>query len=148
MNKDCKDTNPKDAIGSDKLPVHLWPQSATAFGCIGLLNGMLKYGRMNWRACGVRATIYIDACMRHIKDWADGEDYDPEDGVHNLSAALACLAIIVDAMCSDKLNDDRNINTGAWREARAQMEPMVKKLKALHKERDPKHYTIDDSPKK
>ena len=25
-----KDTNPKDLIGSDKLPLHLWPSTATA----------------------------------------------------------------------------------------------------------------------
>lgn len=53
-----KETNPKDQLGSLKLPLHLWPMSATAFGCIGLANGMLKYGRSNWRhaGCGHRST--------------------------------------------------------------------------------------------
>ena len=36
---DGKPTNPKDAIGSDKLPLHLWPSTATALGCLGLLDG-------------------------------------------------------------------------------------------------------------
>jgi hypothetical protein len=61
-NLSCKDTNPKDAVGSDKLPLHLWPESATMYGCLGLLEGMSKYGRSNWRAAGVRASIYYDAC--------------------------------------------------------------------------------------
>ena len=52
-----KDTNPKDAIGSGKVPMHLWPSTATAVGSIALLNGALKYGRSNWRVAGVRASI-------------------------------------------------------------------------------------------
>lgn len=63
---DVKPTNPKDLIGSGKLPLHLWPTTATAMGCIGLLEGMLKYGRSNWREAGVRASIYVDACKRHL----------------------------------------------------------------------------------
>lgn len=31
---DVKPTNPKDLIGSGKLPLHLWPTTATAMGCI------------------------------------------------------------------------------------------------------------------
>lgn len=140
-----KQTNPKDAVGSDKLPLHLWPESATAFGCIGLVNGMLKYGRSNWREAGIRPSIYVDALQRHVKDWFEGQDYDPEDGVHNLSGALACLAIIVDAMMTDKLVDDRNFNGQSWRKTRTMMEPHVKRLKELHAGRTPKHYTIADN---
>lgn len=140
-----KPTNPKDAIGSTKLPVHLWPMSATAFGCIGLANGMLKYGRVNWRQAGVRPSIYVDAAMRHLTDWFEGNDCDPEDGVHNLAGALACLAILVDAMVTGKLVDDRNFNGQGWRVARAMMEPHVARLKALHAGKDPKHWTIADN---
>lgn len=142
-----KSTNPKDAIGNDKLPVHLWPFSATAYGCIGLANGMLKYGRMNWREAGIRPTIYIDACIRHLVDYLEGNDCDPEDGVHNLSAALASLAILVDAISTDTVNDDRNYNGKGWRVARAAMEPHVKRLKAMHAGRNPKHWTIKDNKK-
>lgn len=140
-----KDTNnPKDAVGSDKLPLHLWPASATAFGCIGLLNGMLKYGRANWREAGIRPSIYVDATIRHLIDWFEGEEFDPEDGVHNLSAALACMAILVDAISTDNLNDDRNYNGKGWRKSRAMMEPHVARLKQFHAHRAPKHWTIKD----
>lgn len=137
-----KQTNPKDALGSAKLPLHLWPMSATAFGCVSLANGMLKYGRANWREAGIRPSIYVDACQRHLTDWFEGQDADPEDGVHNLSAALACLAILVDAMVTGKLVDDRNYNGKGWREARAMMEPHVARLKQLHAGKTPKHFTI------
>ena len=140
-----KNTNPKDAVGSDKLPLHLWPESATAYGCIGLLNGMLKYGRTNWRQAGIRPSIYIDAAKRHLTDWFEGNDYDPEDGVHNLSAALACMAILVDSIETGNMNDDRNYNGKSWRSARANMEPHVKRLKEMHALRQPKHYSIKDS---
>lgn len=52
-----KPTNPKDAIGSSKLPLHLWPTTATVVGCMALLDGALKYGRSNWRPGGVRALV-------------------------------------------------------------------------------------------
>ncbi len=142
----AKPTNPKDAIGSDKLPIHLWPMSATAFGCIGLANGATKYGRANWREAGVRPSIYVDAAIRHITDWFEGNDTDPEDGVHNLAGALACLGILVDALVTGKLNDDRNYNGIGWRVARSMMEPHVKRLKEMRADRSPKHYSIADSP--
>lgn len=142
MTEGLKPTNPKDAIGAGKMPLHLWPQTATAMGCIGLLNGMLKYGRSNYRVLGVRASIYYDACKRHLDAWFEGEEYD-EDGVPNLGASLACLAIIVDAQANDKLNDDRMV-PGGYRKLMDELTPIVKQLKERHEGKDPHHYTIAD----
>lgn len=139
-----KPTNPKDILGSSKLPVHLWPETATAMGCIAMLNGMLKYGRSNFRAVGVRASIYYDAAKRHLNAWFEGEECDPDDGVPHLSAALACIAIIVDAWWAGKLNDDRVI-AGGHRKCVDEMTKHVDRLKRLHSGRNPKHYTIKDT---
>lgn len=139
-----KPTNPKDAIGSDKLPIHLWPATATALGSIAMLNGMLKYGRSNFRAIGVKSSIYIDAAKRHLDAWFEGEEHDPDDGVPHLAAALACIAIIVDARAAGKLNDDRQIS-GGYRKLVEELTPHVKRLKELHKDRSPKHYTKADN---
>lgn len=147
MSEKSKLTNPKQAIGSDKLPIHLWPSSATAMGCIGMLNGGLKYGRANYRACGVRASIYYDALQRHISAWFEGEECDPDDGVPHLSAALACLAIIVDARATGVMNDDRAYE-GRYRKLVDSLTPHVPRLKALHQARNPRHYTIQDSRKR
>ena len=138
-----KQTNPKDMIGSDKLPIHLWPTTATMMGCLAFLNGALKYGRANFRSVGVRASIYYDAARRHLDAWFEGEEIDPDDGVPHLSAALACIAIIVDAQAADKLTDDRHF-PGGYRKLRDELEPLVKQLKAHHADRTPKHYTIGD----
>lgn len=139
-----KPTNPKDAIGCGKVPVHLWPNTATAMGSIGFLNGALKYGRANFRATGVRASIYYDAARRHLDAWFEGEECDPDDGVPHLAAALACLAIIVDAEAAGKLTDDRQVE-GGYRELMDSLTPHVGRLKDLHKGRDPKHYTVADN---
>jgi hypothetical protein len=136
------DENPKDVIGSGKVPLHLWPTTATAAGSIALLNGALKYGRSNWRAIGVRASIYVDACQRHLMAWFEGNECD-EEGVPHLSAALACLAILVDCQAAGKLRDDRQF-PGGHAEFMDEMTKKVAHLKALHESKSPKHYTIKD----
>ncbi len=130
--------NPKDVIGSDKLPLHLWPTTASAMGCIALLNGALKYGRSNWRHTGVRSSVYVDACQRHLMAWFEGEEAD-EEGVPHLSAALACLAIIVDCQAAGKLKDDRQF-PGGHRKLIDSLTPHVRRLKDLHSDKSPTHY--------
>lgn len=143
MSDQLKLTNPKDIVGSGKLPLHLWPVTATAMGSIALLNGALKYGRTNWRVAGVRASIYVDALSRHVAKWFEGEEVD-EEGVPHLSSALTCLAILVDARAAGKLNDDRMV-AGGFKELLAELTPCVAALKDLHMDKAPKHYTIADN---
>lgn len=144
MDGTMKLSNPKDLIGSDKLPLHLWPATATAMGCVGFLNGALKYGRSNFRVVGVRASIYVDAAKRHLDAWFEGEEVDPDDGVPHLSAALCCIAIIVDAEAAGKLNDDRQV-PGGYRELVKRLTGHVTRLKVLHADRKaPRQYTIAD----
>lgn len=139
-----KPTNPKDIIGSNKLPLHLWPETATALGCLGLLEGCLKYGRSNFRSHSVKASIYIDACKRHLNSWFEGEECTQDSGLPHLANALACLAIIVDAQAAGKLIDDRQF-PGGYAELAVKLTPEVKRLKELYKDKNPKHYTIEDS---
>lgn len=136
--------NPKDRVGSDKLPLHLWPTTASAMGCVALLNGALKYGRSNWRAIGVRSSIYYDACSRHLAAWFEGEDAD-EEGVPHLASALACLAIVVDAQAAGKLIDDRQY-PGGHRRLIDSLTTQVARLKSLHSDRSPRDWTIHDRP--
>ena len=139
-----KPTNPKDTIGSDKVPLHLWPTTATAYGSLALLDGACKYGRSNYRAIGVRASIYYDALSRHMARWFEGEDNDPESGLPHLSHVLACAAILVDAIAAGKLNDDRMIQ-GGYLSTLRDANSMVKGIKDKYRDRTPKHYTIEDN---
>lgn len=145
---DSKPSNPKDMIGSDKLPLSLWPATATAMGCLGILNGMLKYGMVNWRVTGVRNSIYLDAAMRHFKAYQEGEWLDPVDGQPHLSGLLACIAIIIDAHYAGKLVDDRPYVGPGNGYARAVLDltPIVGKLRAYHAGKNPVHYTISYKP--
>lgn len=138
--------NPKDLIGSTKLPVELWPATASALGSLGLLVGMLQYGRSNWRAAhqGVRASIYVAACKRHLDAWFEGEELDPDSGIPHLGHALACLAILVDAEAAGNLKDDRQF-PGGYRKLVEELTPHVARLQAKYADKSPRHFTIADA---
>ncbi len=132
--------NPKDAIANGKIPMHLWPATATAMGAIGLLDGMNKYGRLNWREAGVRASVYVSACQRHLTAWFENEDNDKDSGIPHLAHALACLAILVDADAAGKLTDDRQY-PGGYRKLMNELTPLVAMVNEKYKDRpEPKHY--------
>lgn len=134
--------NPKDVIGSDKLPLHLVPATTMAYIAVGHLEGDLKYGKVNWREAGIRTTIYIDACLRHIEKFKEGEWSDPETKVPHLANALCCLSIIVDAYHAGKLIDDRPKSTDASKVI-DEMGKIVKHLKQLHGDKKPIDYFVD-----
>ena len=141
-----KPTNPKDALGSNKLPLHLVPPIAVAQEALALEYGMLQYGRANWRGVGVRATIYIDAVFRHMYAYLEGEDRDPDSGLSHLAHARACLAILLDAENLRNLTDDRQF-PGNYRngvDALTHEVGRLKKVVAAMGKDAPHHYTIQD----
>lgn len=136
-----KASNPKDIVGSTKVPMGLVPPITTAYLGLAHLEGDLKYGRANWREAGIRAMIYVDACLRHIGKWRDGEEADPETHVPHLANALTCLSIIVDAQHSGKMIDDRPISEPTAK-AIDDLSGVVKHLSELHKDKKPVDYFI------
>ena len=137
-----KPSNPKDIIGSNKVPLGLVPGTTMAYLAIGHLEGDLKYGRVNWREAGIRTMIYIDAALRHIEKFKEGEWADPETHVPHLANALACMSIIIDAHHSGKLIDDRPKSAPAA-EAMEEMSKVLTHLKTLHGDKKPVDYFID-----
>jgi hypothetical protein len=138
-----KDTNPKDAIADNKVPLWLVPPLTGAYGALAHLNGFLKYGAWNWRKSGVRASVYIAGIKRHIEKWENGEELD-EDGVPHLGSIIAGAGIILDARACGKLNDDRPPRLKLTT-IFAGLEGIVAALRERHKARAPRHYTIADS---
>lgn len=135
-----KDTNPKNAIATNKIPMHLWPSTATAMGSLALYHGQLMYGRNNWREAGARASVYVSACQRHLAAWFECEDHDPDSGLPHLAHALACLAILVDAQAADKLTDDRQY-PGGYRKLMDELTPLVAMVNEKYNgQPEPKHY--------
>jgi hypothetical protein len=99
--------NPKDTIGSTKVPISVIPGTVITELALGLAEGAIKYGKYNWRAVGVRYSIYYDATMRHLISHFEGEDLDPDTGLNHITKAISSLTVLRDAMIQGKWTDDR-----------------------------------------
>lgn len=140
---DTKETNPKDAIGANKLPIGLVPSTGINLAAVAFLEGASKYGRYNWRIAGVKTSIYYDAVQRHLEKYWNGEEEDRETGVPHLASALACIMIIADAKACGQLNDDRPPMLDVNRQI-MELEEIAHNVRALFADRDPHQWTIQD----
>lgn len=102
-----KESNPKDSVGVEKVPMSTVSGPVLMEVGLGMLDGACKYGRHNYRVSGVRGSVYYDASMRHMMDWWEGTDIDPDSGIHHVSKAIATLVVLRDAMIQEKFTDDR-----------------------------------------
>lgn len=102
-----KPSNPKDSVGIKKVPFSTIPAPVVAEVGLAMLEGALKYGRHNYRAVGVRSSVYYDAALRHLTSWWEGEDIDPDSGLSHITKAMACLVVLRDSMLIGNVNDDR-----------------------------------------
>jgi len=105
------DDNPKTALGEAKVKLSDTPTIGIQLMGRVHTNGANKYGRFNWRDHTVSSSVYYDAGLRHLMAWFDGEDCDPESGLHHLAHVMACCNIVLDAKEHGKLNDNR-LTTG------------------------------------
>lgn len=103
----AKPSNPKDAIGIRKACLSTVSGPFLLALGTAMAEGALKYGRHNYRAAGVRVSVYYDALMRHMTAYWEGEDIDPESGLPHMIKAAACLAVLFDSYHYGNLNDDR-----------------------------------------
>ena len=100
-------TNPKDALGIVKTPVSTVPCQVIMEVGVAMLEGAAKYGRHNYRASGVRVSVYYDAAMRHLMAWWEGEDIDPDSGLSHVTKAISSLVVLRDAMFQNTAVYDR-----------------------------------------
>lgn len=101
------DNNPKTRYGDMKPPVHLVPPIAILQEAMVFKLGAHKYGPYNWRDNKVAVSVYYSAAMRHLTSFWDGENLDPQSQESHLAHARASLAILIDALSSGNLIDDR-----------------------------------------
>ena len=140
-----KPSNPKDAIAIDKLPLHLVSPIIKAYQAISHYLGNVKYGAWNYRAAGVRNSIYRSALERHMDAWWEGEDYDPIDGTPHLANAQACLNILIEGMYTPGTIDDRPPSRAKELAAvRAEFEALMPKIREKYADKNPQHFTIAD----
>lgn len=124
-----KDSNPKDAVGIKKVPFSTVPARVMAEVGLALLEGARKYGRHNYRAIGVRASVYYDASLRHLGAWWEGEDIDPDSGLSHITKAIAGLVVLKDSMEMGNWVDDRppKIKQGWVQELNKKAEEIIAK---------------------
>lgn len=136
-----KDTNPKDAVGIRKSPLSCLPIRVLWRVGLAMFEGALKYGRHNYRAAGVRASVYFDASLRHKFSWWEGEDIDPDSMLHHIDKEIATLFVLRDAILGGNWVDDRPPR------GQSDMQELHELAGALidrHADKSPHHYTIKD----
>jgi hypothetical protein len=100
--------NPKDNLGIKKVSISKLPAAGIIHGSHAMMYGAAKYGPYNWRDNAVVASIYYDAIMRHLMAWYDQKEEVASDShVHHLGHILANCAILLDALETGNLLDDR-----------------------------------------
>lgn len=137
-------TNPKDMVGTRKAGISCVPQAVLAELGVAMLEGACKYGRFNWRASGVRASVYLDALNRHIFQqwWDEGEDIDLDSQLSHITKGISTLVVMRDAMIQGMLVDDRPPRSKPFM---AELNQAAGAVIDRHTDKSPRHYTIDDT---
>lgn len=100
----------KDAIGNTKKPrLSLIPRRALWWLGGALTYGENHYGTHNWRN-GIKISYLLDAAMRHITEFNDGENIDGPSQNHHLGNAMANLAMAIEISETQPQLDDRYKN--------------------------------------
>ena len=128
--------NPKQQYADKKPRLTLAPMSAQIAQVEAQLDGKLKYGEVNWRINRIEALTYVDAALRHLRLYENGENYARDTKVYNLGAVMACCAILIDAELHGMLDDNRKLSPATCDMLHARGEEMTKALQEMQKERD------------
>jgi len=137
-----KETNPKDIVGTSKAPMSTVSAPVIAEIGVAMLEGACKYGRHNYRAVGVRASVYYDATMRHLMDWWEGQDIDPDSGMSHVTKAITSLVVLRDAMIQNMVTDDRPPSS---QDFYVELNKKAAAIIEKYKDKSPRHYTIEDT---
>lgn len=89
-----------------KPPLGLIPRSALVAEARVLDFGKRKYAAHNWRG-GMEWSRLLDAALRHLTAWNEGEDLDPESGLNHLAHARCCLGFLIEYQERGLGHDDR-----------------------------------------
>lgn len=89
---------------TDKPMLSLINRTAMESEAEVLMFGLKKYGRNNWKL-GMQHSRILDAVLRHIFKYLDGEKLDDESGLNHLAHARAGLGFILHYI-ENKLGQD------------------------------------------
>lgn len=89
-----------------KPPLSIIPLEALQLEAKVFAFGAAKYGKSNYKK-GMAWSRVIDAALRHIFAYANGENLDPESGMSHLGHARCCLAMLAFYEANQVGVDDR-----------------------------------------
>src|SRR5882757_7170258 len=89
-----------------KAPLSMLPRVALEQEAKVMEFGAKKYGKFNYRK-GMKWSRLIDAALRHVYAFADGEDEDPETHLSHLAHARCCLGFLLEYADDNLGEDDR-----------------------------------------
>lgn len=89
-----------------KRKLSLVPMVAVEAAAEAFEVGEKKYGRYNYYK-GMSASRLIDALLRHVNAFNEGEERDPIDGQLHLGSVIACASMILQLQKMGNLDDDR-----------------------------------------
>jgi hypothetical protein len=89
-----------------KSPISLIPFEAIKETARAFDFGAKKYGRYNFRN-GIEYSRLIDAAIRHIGAFYEGQDIDEESGYNHIGHAIANLSMLIYMYENKKELDDR-----------------------------------------
>ena len=105
------ETDPKDnpKVGAAQKKFKMSNVPACVLGEVGvaMTEGAIKYGSYNFRSAKMSARTYYDGTMRHLMAWWEGEDIDPDSGLHHVTKAIASLVVLRDSMINETFVDSR-----------------------------------------
>ena len=89
-----------------KPPLSLIDRYAVEQIGLVLAFGAKKYHAHNWRD-GIQYSRLVDAALRHLYAFADGEDLDLESGLPHIAHAGCCVVFLLGMINSRPDMDDR-----------------------------------------
>jgi len=91
----------QDKPRTDLVPIKAILRIAEVMGF-----GAKKYDAYNWRR-GIKFSRLMGATMRHLLAYWDGEDIDPESGLHHMAHAGCCVTMLLTLIEERPDLDDR-----------------------------------------
>jgi hypothetical protein len=90
-----EDKNIGIKLDSDKLEWDLLPLSMLTSTLKVLMFGKEKYSKDNWKKVKNAKIRYVNAALRHISSYQEGETTDKESNLPHLAHACCCLLFIL-----------------------------------------------------
>jgi Domain of unknown function (DUF5664) len=94
----------------NKLEYGLLPPLALEETVKVLTFGAQKYERDNWKRVPESKRRYFDALQRHVWAWKQGEQIDPESGLHHLAHAMCCLMFLYEHDIMYSVDNNGEVN--------------------------------------